>query len=215
VTHCHHCWDEPAWTRVCMPLSWKSAPAEETHYCSCHCWNAAPTTSLCSHPLPGLHKHSASTDECLWVPFFSTWRNSVKHLCIMHTSMPNAIMTDCHSPAICHMAKTLNKYWWEGSTSTAVPPTSASDVKGQLWQLNTFKNNNNKKLNIPSQNAFHFYQRFGERKTECITSLFKGSFRNVLTLWHSCIENKIMFQPVQFVIQDALEFIIIIKWWGF
>jgi len=28
------------------------------------------TTSLCSHPLFGLHKHSASIDQCQWRPFF-------------------------------------------------------------------------------------------------------------------------------------------------
>jgi hypothetical protein len=40
-----------------------------SHYC-CHCWNAPPTSSLCSHPLFGLCKHSASVDECQLVQFF-------------------------------------------------------------------------------------------------------------------------------------------------
>jgi len=29
-----------------------------------------PTTSLCSHPLFGLHKHSTGINECQWVQFF-------------------------------------------------------------------------------------------------------------------------------------------------
>ena len=32
--------------------------------CCCHCWNAPLITSLNSHPLFGLHKYSASVDEC-------------------------------------------------------------------------------------------------------------------------------------------------------
>ena len=81
-----------------------------------------PTASLCSCSLFGLHKHSASINECQWVPFFlhggTQW-----HLYILRTSM-----SDCPFAAICHKA---TKYgWWEGSTSTVIPPSSASDVVG-------------------------------------------------------------------------------------
>ena len=55
---------------------------------------------------------------------FSTWRNSVTHLCFR-----------CHSvrlPLCCHLSHSnKTEYWWEGLTSTVVPPPSASDVMGQ------------------------------------------------------------------------------------
>ena len=41
----------------------KSSPVEVTHCLCCYCWNAWPNTSLCSHLLFGLHKHSASISE--------------------------------------------------------------------------------------------------------------------------------------------------------
>ena len=41
-------------------------------HCCCQCWSVSPTTSLCSHPLFGLHRHSASIKECQWVSFFHT-----------------------------------------------------------------------------------------------------------------------------------------------
>ena len=47
------------------------------------------------------------------VPFFSVWRNSVKHLCFICTSMSafmsDAIVTDCPSAAICHTATKCNR----------------------------------------------------------------------------------------------------------
>ena len=66
------------------------------------------TTSLCSDPLFGLHKHSSRVDECRWVPFLSTSRNSITHLCSAHTFMSDTIVSDCPSAAICHMAKKWN-----------------------------------------------------------------------------------------------------------
>jgi len=45
--------------------------------------------------------------------------------------MPDAIVSDCPSAAICHTATThVREYWWEGSASTAVPPLT-SDIMGQ------------------------------------------------------------------------------------
>jgi len=97
-----------------------------THCHCCHCRNAPPTISLCSHPLFGLHKHSASVDECQWVPYFLhggiQW-----HLCFICASMSDAIWSDSSAAAICHMATRVMEYWWEGSTSAAVPPRSTSD----------------------------------------------------------------------------------------
>ena len=47
-------------------------------------------------------------------------------LCFIHTSV-----SDCPSAAVSHTATTCKGYWWEGSTSTAIPLTSASDIAGQ------------------------------------------------------------------------------------
>ena len=79
------------------------------------CWNTPPTTSLCSHPLVGLHKHSASVSECQWVPFL---------LCgglQFHTFASSTLL--CQTP-FCQTAPLLPsvtqqqhvmEYWWEGS----------------------------------------------------------------------------------------------------
>jgi len=100
-----------------MNKSLNAAPVYVTHRCCCHCWNAPPTTSLCSHPLFSLQKCSARINECQWVQF-PTWKNSVTHLCFISTFMSDTILSDM-------------EYWWEGSAPTAIPPTSASDVMGQ------------------------------------------------------------------------------------
>jgi len=40
---------------------------------------------------------------------FSAWRNSVTPLCSVHTSMSDAIVSDCPSVAICHTATACNR----------------------------------------------------------------------------------------------------------
>ena len=40
------------------------------HCCYHHCWNTPPSTSLCSHTLFGLLKHSANINECQYVQAF-------------------------------------------------------------------------------------------------------------------------------------------------
>jgi hypothetical protein len=59
------------------------------------------------------------------------WRNSLTHLCFVCTSMSDAILPDCSSAAICRMGTKLTNYWWEGSTSIAILPESASNFVGQ------------------------------------------------------------------------------------
>ena len=73
-----------------------------------HCWNVPPIASLCSHPLFGLQKRSANIDECQWMPFFSTWGNSMSHLCFIHTSMSDAFVSDCPSAAVWQTATKCN-----------------------------------------------------------------------------------------------------------
>ena len=45
--------------------------------------------------------------------------------------MSGTILSDCPSSAICHRSENVKEYWWEGSTSTAIPLTSTSDIMGQ------------------------------------------------------------------------------------
>jgi len=89
------------------------------------------TASLCSHLLLGLHKCSASIDECQWVSFFPHWRIQ------WHATASYAL--PCHA-LFCQTVPLLpyvmwqqhvTEYWWEGSASTAVLAISASDIMGQ------------------------------------------------------------------------------------
>jgi hypothetical protein len=80
-----------AWNVTCL-----------SHHC-CHCWNAPPTSALCSHPLFSFCKHSASIHECQQVQIFSAWRNSMTCLCSIHTYMSDDILPDCSLAAIYHI----------------------------------------------------------------------------------------------------------------
>ena len=53
------------------------------------------------------------------------------HLCSMHASMSDAILSDRPSAAMCGRATKYNGILVEGSTSTTIPPASTSDVMGQ------------------------------------------------------------------------------------
>ena len=53
------------------------------------------------------------------------------HLYFIYPSTLDTILSDCPTAAICHIAKNVMENWWEGSSSTAVPPTSASDFVHQ------------------------------------------------------------------------------------
>ena len=82
-------------------------------------WNAPPTTSLCSHPLVGLHECSANVDEC---QFFPHW--GIQFHILDSYTLP-CQMSFCQTtpllPSVSHQQNVM-EYWWEGSTSTAVPP---------------------------------------------------------------------------------------------
>ncbi len=71
-----------------------------------------------------LHKHSASVYDCQWVWFFP--RGGVQFHSFASYMLP------CQTP-FCQTApqlpsvtqqQNLTEYWWEGSTSTAISPTS-------------------------------------------------------------------------------------------
>jgi hypothetical protein len=108
-----------AWNIACL-----------SHRCR-HCWNTPPTASLCSHPLFGLRKRSASVLVCKSVHFYphgGTQRHTSTSSPLL---MSDAILSDCPSAAICRTATKLTNYWRKGSTSTAITPASASEVAGQ------------------------------------------------------------------------------------
>ena len=79
----------------------------------------------------GLHKHSASVSEGQWMPFFPHRRIQ------LHNFGPYAFpcqVSFCQTapllPSVSQQQH-VKEYWWEGLTSTAMPPTSVSDVMGQ------------------------------------------------------------------------------------
>lgn len=97
--------------------------------CYRHCCNAPFSASVCSHPPFGVHKCSANV--CEWQFFFSCMEEFPcaplphRHLCVRHL---------CHTaPLLPSVAgqQCVVRYWREGSTPTAVPPTSSSDIVGQ------------------------------------------------------------------------------------
>lgn len=51
--------------------------------------------SCCSHPLFDLRKHSASIDECHWVPFFLNGEAQLTHLCSICTSRSVSLLLCC------------------------------------------------------------------------------------------------------------------------
>ena len=61
----------------------------------CHCCHIPLTASLCSHPLVGLHKHSASITECHWWHFFCAEEFSSVHLLHIHFHVR------CHGTSTC------------------------------------------------------------------------------------------------------------------
>jgi len=91
----------------------------------------ATTTSLCSHPQLGLHKCSASVKVCQWVQFFlhkgTQWHPFTSYTLPCQTIF---CQTAPLLPSVTQQQHIM-EYWWEVSTSTAIPPTSTSDVVGQ------------------------------------------------------------------------------------
>ena len=112
--------------KICMAI-WNMACLSQR---CCHCGSAPCTTFLCSCPLFGLHKRSASANECQWVPFFPhegiQWHTSVSY--VLPCQMPFC-QTAPLLPSVTVKQNVL-EYWWEGSSSTAIPPF-ASDVACQ------------------------------------------------------------------------------------
>ena len=104
-----------------------------------HCWNAPSNTSLCSHPLFGLHKHSSSIKECQWMPFFFNMEKfsdtPLLHLqsCVRHHFI--------RLPLCCYMLHGNKMSWNIGEKVQPLLPyairkrTSASDIVGQYNKI--------------------------------------------------------------------------------
>ena len=129
--------------RACIPCSEKSAPVvvavtvtvpvtpAEMHNPPPHCGHIHCLVSI------NIKQASVSVNGCL---FFSAWRNSVTHFCFIWLPCQTSFY-QCPSAAICHTATICNRKRWKGSTCTAIPPTSVSDIVGQhhkLWGI-TFR----------------------------------------------------------------------------
>ena len=93
---------------------------------------------LRSHPLFGLHKRSAMVNEHQWVPFFL--HGGIQ----FHTF---TLYTPPRQTPLCQTALLLppvtqqqhvTERCWEVSTSTAISPTSTSDVVGQRNEIGGF-----------------------------------------------------------------------------
>ena len=103
-----------------------------------HCWNATPITS-CSHPLLGLHSHSASVNECQWVPFVP--HGGIQRHTFASYALPCQTLfcqTSLLLPSVTWQ-QNIMEHWWEGSTSTVIPP-STSDMSGQYKNRHYFQN---------------------------------------------------------------------------
>jgi len=99
----------PAMNKTCMLSLYVSAPVGVT-LCQ-PCWNTASTISLCSHPLFGLCKCSASIDECQWMPFFFCTEKFSDAL-LFHTHFcVRIILLNCPSAAACHVPIEWNGIW--------------------------------------------------------------------------------------------------------
>ena len=100
-------------------------------HCCHHCWNTLPTTSLCSHPLFSLHKHSASMNEYQWIPFFP--HGGIHWYTFAPCALPCQMPFSQTALLLSSVAQQQNvtEYWWEDSVFTAIILTFASDVVAQ------------------------------------------------------------------------------------
>jgi len=86
------------------------------------------------HPQPyrshthlfSLQKHSASINKYQWVPFFSSWRNSVTYHCFIHAPCQTVPLL----PSVTWLQNVM-EYWREDSISIVIPPIPTSDCMGQ------------------------------------------------------------------------------------
>ena len=95
-----------------------------SHRCH-HCWNTLPTASLCWRTLFVLCKHSASVDECQWVPVFLHGRIHWQILALRALPPQTSFCQTAPLLPSVTWQQHVKGYWQEGWTSTA------SNVMGQ------------------------------------------------------------------------------------
>ena len=154
----------PAVNKNCKPHAWKPAPVEVTH-CH-HCWNTAPTASLCSQPLFGLHQNSATVNECQQTQFFLHW--GIQWHTFASSTLPCQTSFYQTAPLLpfftWHQNIMTSKILGRRSTSTAIPSTSASDIVGQR----------SKTGGTALRTALTFVTIFYGKQTEKNSHLFKN-----------------------------------------
>ena len=131
------------WATACMPCSYQSALAEMTH-----CFTAAMMPSLlkcstcCLTVLTSTGLSPLTFSKHQWIsmgvifPHVETQRYT-----FVSKTLP------CQAP-VCKAApllpsvtqqQSVMEYWWEGSTSTVIPPMLISDLVGQQNKLGGIK----------------------------------------------------------------------------
>jgi len=88
--------------------------------CSWHsecCWSFTSLSPLLKHTIHHLTvltstvQSSKTCTKYQWMSVgtcFFSWRSSLTHLCFIHTSVSDTILSNCPSAAICHMAIKYN-----------------------------------------------------------------------------------------------------------
>ena len=113
------------------------------HAASSGTWNVFYVTgtaaerhhSLCSNPLFGLRKCSVSVNEYQWAPFFPYGGVQTQTFATYVFSCQTSLcQTAPLLPSVTQQQNVMG-YWQEGSTFTAIPPTSTSDVMGQHHKI--------------------------------------------------------------------------------
>ena len=110
------------WTRACIPQLQKSAVAMTLSLLEKHC----PYSSVFTVQFTSTGWSPEMFSKHWWMSInavFHAEKNLITWFCFVHTPMLNAITSDCSSAAICHVATKCKGIWWDGSTSTAMPPT--------------------------------------------------------------------------------------------
>jgi len=129
-------------------------------------------------------------NKCQWMSvsaIFSTWRNSMTHLCFIRTlcQMP-FFQTAPPLPSVTQQENVM-KYSWEGSISAALPPTSTSDVVSQ----------HNKRR--------HYFQS----RPWTLYSLFWGTLLHSIIYcnhWHRIfLQSKVFCNPVHFLAMNVIR----------
>jgi hypothetical protein len=92
---------------------------------------ATATASLCYHPLFSLRKCSASVDECHLMQFFPHGGIHLHPIASYRLPCQTAFCKTTPLLSSVTRQQNLTEYWQECSTSTAISPTSASDVESQ------------------------------------------------------------------------------------